>query len=80
LLRDDYELVVGADVSHRTLAVAHRRLGLDDLHEGQRARIQRWQTALTYRDRRLQGCDAAALVEVIEHLDPQRLGALAENV
>lgn len=80
LLRDDYELVVGADVSHRTLQVAHRRLGLDDLHEVQRARVELWQTALTYRDRRLQGFDAAALVEVIEHLDPERLGPLVDNV
>ena len=33
------------------------------------------QGALTYRDRRLAGYDAAAVVEVIEHLDPPRLGA-----
>ncbi|WP_051471732.1 3' terminal RNA ribose 2'-O-methyltransferase Hen1 [Patulibacter minatonensis] len=80
LLKDDYDLVVGADVSHRTLEIAHRRLRLDELHEAQRARIALWQTALTYRDRRLQGFDAAALVEVIEHLDADRLGALTANV
>jgi hypothetical protein len=33
------------------------------------------QGALTYRDRRLQGYDAATLVEVVEHLDPSRLAA-----
>ena len=38
------------------------------------------QTALTYRDRRLVGFDAAALVEVIEHLDPPRLDAAEQNV
>ena len=32
---------------------------------------------LTYRDKRLQGFDAAAVVEVIEHLDPPRLAAFA---
>jgi hypothetical protein len=30
---------------------------------------------LTYRDRRLAGFDGAAVVEVIEHLDPPRLAA-----
>ena len=39
----------------------------------QRERIQLLQGALTYRDARLAGFDAAALVEVIEHLDPPRL-------
>ena len=37
---------------------------------------QLFQTALTYRDRRLAGFDAAAVVEVIEHLDPPRLRCL----
>jgi hypothetical protein len=31
---------------------------------------------LIYRDKRLEGLDAAAFVEVIEHLDPPRLSAL----
>ena len=42
----------------------------------QRARVQLLQGALTYRDRRLAGYDAAVLMEVIEHVDPARLGAL----
>jgi 3' terminal RNA ribose 2'-O-methyltransferase Hen1 len=41
----------------------------------QRQRVELLQGALTYRDRRLQGFDAAAVVEVIEHLDPPRLRA-----
>ena len=36
--------------------------------------------ALTYRDRRLAGFDAAAVVEVVEHLDPPRLPAFEEAV
>ena len=32
--------------------------------------------SLIYRDKRLEGFDAAAVVEVIEHLDPPRLSAL----
>ena len=38
------------------------------------------QTVLTYRDRSLAGYDAAAVVEVIEHIDPERLAAFEENL
>jgi 3' terminal RNA ribose 2'-O-methyltransferase Hen1 len=44
--------------------------------ERQRKRIQLVQGSLLYRDKRLSGFDAAALVEVIEHLDRPRLVAL----
>jgi 3' terminal RNA ribose 2'-O-methyltransferase Hen1 len=37
-------------------------------------------SSLTYRDRRLEGFDAAAVVEVIEHLDPPRLQAFERAV
>ncbi|MDX6697146.1 MAG: hypothetical protein QOE65_543 [Solirubrobacteraceae bacterium] len=80
LLRDDYERIVGVDVSIRALEQAARRLKLDEMHEAQRQRIELLQSPLTYRDRRLAGFDAAALVEVIEHLDPPRLAAAEENV
>jgi 3' terminal RNA ribose 2'-O-methyltransferase Hen1 len=80
LLAGGYEKVVGVDVSVRALEGAARRLGLDTMHDAERARIDLLQSPLTYRDRRLEGFDAAALVEVIEHLDPARLDALEENV
>jgi 3' terminal RNA ribose 2'-O-methyltransferase Hen1 len=44
--------------------------------ERQRQRIELRQGSLLYRDRHLSGFDAAALVEVIEHLDRHRLAAL----
>ena len=44
----------------------------------QRARVDLWQGALTYRDRRLRDFDAVAVVEVIEHIDPPRLGAFED--
>ena len=68
------------DVSVRALEQAARRLKLDEMHDAQRQRIELLQSALTYRDKRLVGFDAAALVEVIEHLDPPRLAALEQNV
>jgi 3' terminal RNA ribose 2'-O-methyltransferase Hen1 len=80
LLAGPYEKVVGVDVSVRALEGAARRLDLDTMHDAERARVELLQSPLTYRDRRLGGFDAAALVEVIEHLDPPRLGALERNV
>ncbi|MGW5670938.1 3' terminal RNA ribose 2'-O-methyltransferase Hen1 [Micromonospora sp. NPDC003776] len=72
--------VVGTDVSSQALALAARRLRLDRLPERQRHRITLWQSALTYRDDRLRGYDAAVLMEVIEHVDPPRLPALEDAV
>jgi len=80
LLRDDYELIVGADVSVRALEQAARKLKLDDMHDAQRQRINVLHSPLTYRDKRLAGFDAAALIEVIEHLDAPRLLAAEQNV
>ena len=76
LLRDKtFEKIVGIDVSYRALEVAQNRLNLDRLPSKQRERITLIHGALTYRDKRLEGYDAAAVVEVIEHLDPPRLAA-----
>jgi 3' terminal RNA ribose 2'-O-methyltransferase Hen1 len=66
---------VGVDASYRALQLARDRLRLDRLPPRQRERIDLLQGALTYRDRRLEGFDAAAVVEVVEHLDPGRLAA-----
>jgi 3' terminal RNA ribose 2'-O-methyltransferase Hen1 len=67
--------LVGVDASVRALQVAAERLRLERLPERQRARIRLLHGSLTYRDDRLRGFDAAAVVEVIEHLDPSRLAA-----
>ena len=76
LLKDrGIERVVGMDVSHRVLERAAQRLHLDRMPERQRERISLLHGSLTYRDRRLEGHDAATVVEVIEHLDPDRLAA-----
>ena len=75
LTNTDCEQITGMDVSARALVLAQRRLRLDRLPAGQRARITLFQGALTYRDQRLTGYDAACALEVIEHLEPSRLGA-----
>jgi 3' terminal RNA ribose 2'-O-methyltransferase Hen1 len=70
-----FEQVTGLDVSWRALETARERLRLDRLPEPRAGRAQLLHGALTYRDRRLEGYDAAAVVEVVEHLDPPRLAA-----
>jgi 3' terminal RNA ribose 2'-O-methyltransferase Hen1 len=77
MLLDDrsFARIVGMDVSHRALEIAADRLRLDQLPPMQRQRIELLHGSLMYRDKRLSGFDAAAVVEVIEHLDPPRLAA-----
>jgi 3' terminal RNA ribose 2'-O-methyltransferase Hen1 len=70
--------VVGVDVSARALEVAERRLRR--LPDRVRERVALRQSALTYADPSLAGYDAAALVEVVEHVDPERLPALEHAV
>jgi len=67
--------VVGLDVSWRVLEMARERLHLDRMLPPQRERVKLLHGSLMYRDKRLDGYDAAAAVEVIEHLDPPRLAS-----
>ena len=71
---------VGVDASVGALKRAERRLGLDKMSERRRERIQLLQGALTYTDSRLQGFDVATVVEIVEHLDAERLDVFAEVV
>jgi 3' terminal RNA ribose 2'-O-methyltransferase Hen1 len=72
--------VVAADVSSRALEITARRLRLDRMPQQRRDRLRLIQTALTYTDARIAGLDALVLVEVIEHIDPPRLGAVERTV
>jgi 3' terminal RNA ribose 2'-O-methyltransferase Hen1 len=67
--------IAGMDVSHRALEIARDRLHFDRLPPMQKERLRLLHGSLIYRDQRLEGFDAAAVVEVIEHLDPPRLAA-----
>lgn len=70
-----FETILGMDVSWRTLEQAKEKLHLDRLTDRRRAGISLVQGSLMYRDERLSGFDAAAVVEVIEHLDAPRLAS-----
>ena len=81
LLKDrQFEAIVGLDVSVRSLETAARRLKLERLPDARADRVKLIHGSLMYRDRRLDGFDAAAVVEVVEHLDPPRLRAFERVV
>ena len=71
----EFTAITGADASVRALEIADRRLKLKRRRRSADGRIRLLHTGLTYRDARLAGYDAAAVVEVVEHIDPERLGA-----
>ena len=75
-----FSQITGMDVSYADLCKAKERLHWEDMAPKQRERMQLFQGALTYQDKRLEGYDAAAIVEVIEHLDENRLQAFERVV
>lgn len=70
--------IVGVDVAARPLRIAAAKV--DRLAERQRLRVTLHQGSVTYADPRIAGFDAIVLSEVIEHVDPPRLPALAATV
>ena len=70
-----FERIVGVDVSWRALEIAAKRLHIDQLPPMQRSRLELLHGSLMYKDKRLNGFDAAVVAEVIEHFDPPRLAA-----
>ena len=74
------ERLIGVDASARDLERAAKRLKLHEVGGPPEGRVTLLHGSLTYRDRRWADVDAAALVEVIEHLDPDRLPALQRVV
>nr|WP_203590422.1 3' terminal RNA ribose 2'-O-methyltransferase Hen1 [Streptomyces sp. SID13031] len=81
LLKDGrYDQVIATDVSSRALGFAEKRLHVAEMSDRQRERLRLFQSSVTYADARLAGLDAAVLMEVVEHVDPPRLPALAQAV
>ncbi len=81
LLREPaVQKVIAVDVSPRALDHAAGRLHTDTMPDRLRDRLQLRQSSLTYADSQLTGLDAAVLMEVIEHIEPDRLGAVEAAV
>jgi 3' terminal RNA ribose 2'-O-methyltransferase Hen1 len=79
LLHDQrFSDIVGMDVSRRRLDRAASRLHLEALPPPQHQCLTLIHGSLLYRDPRLVGYEAAVLIEVIEHLEPARLGMFAQ--
>jgi 3' terminal RNA ribose 2'-O-methyltransferase Hen1 len=75
LKEKQFTRIVGLDVSFKVLEIASDRLHIAEMPAKQRERIELLHGSLIYRDRRLENYDAAAVVEVVEHLDKARLKA-----
>ncbi|MBC8110002.1 MAG: 3' terminal RNA ribose 2'-O-methyltransferase Hen1 [Verrucomicrobia bacterium] len=70
---NQFQQILGTDVSFRALEIAKEKLYYEQFNERQKQRLSIIQGSLLYRDTRLNGFQAACLVEVIEHLDLPRL-------
>lgn len=74
------ERLYGLDPAARELEWASKRLKLNEHGGPPEGRVALLHGSLSYRDKRWADADAAALVEVVEHLDPDRLPALERVV
>ncbi len=74
------KMVIGTEVSDSALSKASKRLHVDRMTERQADRLRLLLSSLQYEDDRLIGHDLAILMEVVEHIDPERLPALVANV
>ena len=74
------ERLIGVDAAARDLEWASKRLKLDVAGAPPEGRVTLLHGGITYRDKRWEDVDAAALVEVIEHLDAERLPTLEKIV
>jgi 3' terminal RNA ribose 2'-O-methyltransferase Hen1 len=77
---NDFTLIAGVDVSLSVLNRAAEKIKQYCMNERQKERITLFQSSLCYRDKRFKGYDAAVIMEVIEHLDENRLPAFASVV
>ena len=79
--RSEFTELAGADASAWSLEMAkHRLRKARKKRVGPDRDVELFQTALTFRDERLEGYEAATLIEVIEHIEPNRLDTLEEVV
>ncbi len=80
LKEKQFQQITGMDISYVALTKCKERLHWEEMAPKQKERIDLFQGALTYKDKRLEGFEAATIVEVIEHMDENRLQAFERVV
>ncbi len=75
-----FKSITAVEVSQRSLRIASRRLRNKSITPAQRSKVKILHGSLVYQDPRLRGYQAAAAMEVVEHIDPSRLDAFQETV
>jgi 3' terminal RNA ribose 2'-O-methyltransferase Hen1 len=75
-----FKKITGMDVAFGELQKAKEILHLNDASPALKERLKIFQGSATYKDERLKNYDALALIEVIEHLDEERLPSLEKVV
>lgn len=70
--------ILACDVS--PIALERAAASLERFPERRREAIELFQSSLMYADQRLSGLDAIVLVEVIEHIEPERLPQVCKNL
>lgn len=80
LKEKQFEKITGLDISYAQLLRAKDKLHYDDLAPRLKEKLSIIQGALTYKDKRMEGYDAAVLVEVIEHMEEDRLDGFEKVV
>lgn len=80
LKEGQFKKIQGTDVSFNALQKAKETLGLDQGSFAMKERISIFQSSVTYKDQRMKNFDAVALIEVIEHLDEERLSTMKSIV
>ena len=80
LKEKQFEKIAGMDVSYSELTKCKERLHWEDMPPKQKEKLSLFQSSLMYRDKRFSGFEAAAVVEVIEHMEENRLPAFEKAV
>lgn len=80
LLLDEKQIkkLISCDVSVKVLEKAAQRLHMDRMAPYRKEKFSLFQASLTYKDERFKGYDCACVIEVIEHIEPLRLGSFEQ--
>ncbi|MFN8672328.1 MAG: 3' terminal RNA ribose 2'-O-methyltransferase Hen1 [Candidatus Sericytochromatia bacterium] len=73
-----FEKICGTDVMYQNLLIAKDKLDLEETTTHRADRIKLFQSSILYKDERLKEYETVCLIEVIEHIEEDRLDSLEE--